>query len=372
MLQVDLRAPGIAPTQRVWRLFPGRGYKFLEFFARDGVGYLDFPGLVLPKGNLAQVKDWIPRIARSQAVADTLRKLGPDAKFDLPLSQFEKARTGKNRGRFRQGLINFFQEAKSGDFVVLPEPVFMSRIWVGVLEGNDPVSAFYPRFGKTAIPARPIKWLNRFPENSVSTDLSQSLRNQHPFTLIERSLFVEVISLAFGSFVYGDRHVATVYNDLNDFLDSDAALLGAISRLAAAALQSVDEQKAGIDHDLVSLLLRSPPIEYTCTQESDIHSEGFTRYISATPVALVIAAVAAALIGYSQLNSKSDLAKELPQLQFSNTAPNADPACTAKVSQASKMVLEALNIDRTWALCEAARAAAARAGLRSSAQPSKK
>jgi hypothetical protein len=53
MVQVDLRAPTIQPGTRVWRLFPGEGYQFLQSFQDQRVGFLDFPGLILPDGNLA-------------------------------------------------------------------------------------------------------------------------------------------------------------------------------------------------------------------------------------------------------------------------------------------------------------------------------
>ena len=77
--------------------------------------------------------------------------------------------------------------------------------------------------------------LNDVSENMVSLALSQTLRHEHPFTLLERSRFIETFALFYGSFVFDDRHVSTIYNDSSVFLDADAALLGAISRLSAAA-----------------------------------------------------------------------------------------------------------------------------------------
>jgi hypothetical protein len=202
----------------------------------------------------------------------------------------------------------------------------------------------------------------------VSLPLSRSLRHQHPFTLLERSLHIEVFSLVHGSFVYGDRHVSTIYNDQDDFLDADAALLGAISRLSAAACRSVDLGHAELDvAELINILLRSPPIEYTCSQATDIHSAGFNRYVSGAIIALVIAAVVGAAIEFGVFSTRASLETELPQLQIINTGLNADPQCTARVSDATKRVLHVLGTDKTWALCEAAREAAHRAGLRSSA-----
>jgi hypothetical protein len=186
--------------------------------------------------------------------------------------------------------------------------------------------------------------------------------------LLEKSLYIEVFSIAHGSFVYGDRHASTIYNTQSDFLDADAALLGAISRLAAAACQALDQGKPSLGViDLLDVLLRAPPIEYTCSQTADIHSPGFNRYVSGTIVALVIAALVAAYIGFAEKSSKATLDNDINSLVMMNTAAGADPLCTARVSKAAAMVLSALDIDKTWALCEAARAAAKRTGLKSSA-----
>jgi hypothetical protein len=372
-IEIDLDAPTIPVDQRVWRMFPGSGYQFLDTFLDRGQGFLDFPGFVMPEGKLSDAKDLIARVARSQHISERLRKIGPDADTYADLGAFKTARPGNHRARLRQAIINLFEAAKKGDFIILPSPTFMSRVWVGRITDNKIYSALYPkRYGDNKIPARAIRWMAEYPENQLSIPLSTSLRNQHPFTVLEKSLHVEVFSLAYGSFVYGDRHAATVYNDLADFLDSDAAFLGVLSRLAAAAAKSVDEGRAGLGvEEIVDILLRSPPLEYTCSQASDIHSPGFNRYVAGNLVPLVIGAAVATLIGLAAFSSKQNLAQDAQNLTITNSALNADPHCTARVSEASKRVLEALGIERTWALCEAARAAKERAGLRSSATPKK-
>jgi hypothetical protein len=366
MLEVDIRAPSIPRDQRVWRLFPGSGYKFLDAFAQQKVGFLDFPGFEFPEGKLSDAKDLIERIAKSEKLAEDLRAAARGAKAREASKQKPKAT--KKRGRNGQAIINFFEVAKPGDFVVLPEPVYLSNVWVGRFAKPEIVDAFAPRYGDVAIPARAIEWIGKYAENSVSTNLSQALRNQHPFTLLEKSAYLEVFSLAYGSFVHGDHHAATVYNDRNDFLDSDSAFLGVISRLASAAAKSLDESRSSLTPaELLDVLVREPPIEYTCNQAADIHSPGFTRYISGAIVPLVIAAVAAALIGLAQNSTKGALADDVAKLTFVNSGSNADPQCMARVSEASNRVLLALGTERTWVLCEAARNARDRAGMRSSA-----
>jgi len=235
MLQVDLQAPTVSTEHRVWRLFPGEGYQFRESFQEQEVGFLDVPGLELPEGRLARATDILPRIARSQKMLEMLR-LTPNAELDLSLADFMDARSTQKRSRLQNALISFFEVAKKDDFVVLPEPVYMSSLWIGQFISDEVVLGYYRRrYGGISVPARQIRWFRSVPENIVSRVLSQSLRHPHPFTILERSLHLEVLSLVYGSFVYGDRHVSTIYNS-SDFLDADAALLGAISRLAAAAL----------------------------------------------------------------------------------------------------------------------------------------
>ncbi len=372
-MKVDLNAPTISLDRRVCRLFPGNGYKFLQAFRDQRVGFLDFPDLEIPEKPISKATDLISRIARSQAVRDQFLKVGPG--FDpslLALDNFAKARKTPNRSRLMQALINFVEEAKAGDYVVLPEPIFQRVIRIGRITDETITSAKFPKtYGDARIPSRNINWLSKVPENQVSTKLSDTLRHQHPFSLLERSMYTEVFSLVHGSFVYDDRNTATIYNDRSDYLDFDAALLGVISKLAAAAVQSLDEGDASLTQsDLLSVLLRNPPVEYSCTQESDIHSPGFSRYTSGTIVPLVLAAVTAYLIGLSS-NASQELEgpSQEEQLIVLNSAPDADPMCAARVSQASARVLGVIGTKRTFELCEAARAAAKRAGLRSSASP---
>lgn len=235
-IQVDLNAPTIKGDQRVWRMFPGNGYQFLESFLSQQVGYLDFPDLKLPD-DLANATDLIPRIARSQDVGKELFKHGADFHPNtIRLERYAETRHTPNRGRLRQAILNLFLEAKAGDYVVLPEPVYQGNIHIGRISSDGAVTGSYSRrYAKTEIPARQIQWLVTAPENSVSVALAKSLRHQHAFSLLDKSLYIEALSLVHGSFVFGDRHTAMIYNSESDFLDADAALLGAISRLAAAA-----------------------------------------------------------------------------------------------------------------------------------------
>jgi hypothetical protein len=252
----------------------------------------------------------------------------------------------------RQAIINFYEMAAVNDIVLMPEPKYMSRIWVGRFVSQEPSEALYnlnnPYF---LVPARRIEWRKSIKENTISSAMSDALRNQHPFSLVEKSIFIEAFSLAYDSFIYDDRYVATVFSG-DDYLDSDSTLLAIISRLASATYYDVDH---GVDShmmDVISTLLSISPIEYTSSQAIDIHSPGFIRYVSGKAVPLVIVAALAALIGLSESSSKQELAAEISTLEVVNEAPSADPQCAPPVQEATRRLLKAFDIDKTYKICQ--------------------
>lgn len=227
MIAIDLQVRTVSPDNSVWRLFPGAGYRFLDSFMDDGIGYLDFPGLTLPTGKpLDKVANLIPLIALSAAYKERLPS-EPDAKnIVLREKDFANAKHTQSRGRLRQALINFYQTAKSGDLVVLPEPLYTRDVWIGEFVGSTVrYSPYYRRPFDVTVPSRKIRWLSKVKENSLSPILSEALRHQHPFTLVERSRFLEIMSLAYSSFIFKDHHVATIYNG-DDFLNTDSSFIG--------------------------------------------------------------------------------------------------------------------------------------------------
>ena len=310
-------------------------------------------------------------IKRSIALREKIYELGRDVRIDVRTIDITKYRSSDKRTRDENAIINFYYEAAQGDLVVMPEPVQLSRVWIGQIESTHITSAKAPkRYGEYSIPARDIIWLGSVPENSVSTALSASLRQAHAFSLIEKSLYYEVFALAFSSYIYGDRRASTIFN-ADEFLDADSSLIANITKIAAAACQVVASEgrvSAAEQHQLLSILLSNPPVEYSWTQESDIHSRGFTRLTSGSDVPIVASAILAALILLSSCATRDDVKTKVAEIQYVNSSTSADPACNARVSQAAKISLEFMDTETTWKLCEAAREADRRK-IRPSARP---
>ncbi len=368
MIEIDLRAAIIPPQTRVWRLFPGSSYKFLRTFDEQRVAFLDLPGLELPEGELAQADDLLSRVLASQKIAELKRRYGHDHAPDVQPGQFRGARKTTTRGRYRQAVVNFFEVASRGDLVIVPSTLSEGRIRIGqfIQPPNRRVVAFYePRYGDAPIPARPIRWLRTIPEHQVSGNLRSSLRHEHPFTLLERSLFVETLSFAFECFKFGEQCSSVIYNENNDYTDRETALIGLISNLSASLCEYVENNgDDAIDTDVLEIFLSNPGMEYSCSFSSDIHSMGFSRFVGAKPTALAIVACMAALSALSQCATAQEVQSNLAGIAIINSYAPDDDACTAIVSEATQRFLNIFDIDQLWEVCKSMRESQERAGLR--------
>ncbi|TGT91722.1 MULTISPECIES: hypothetical protein [unclassified Mesorhizobium] len=330
---------------------------------------MDLPSLILPEGRLTPNADLLARMLASEKTKEMIADAGNTAvKAVTDLKPFLRARKTSPRMRLLSAIINFYQEAKQGDYIIVPSSLTSRRVYLGKFVSDDVVPEFF-KYGEHPIPSRTINWIANIDEGKISAPLSTSLRHQHAFSLVERSRFIEVFAITNGSYKYGDRTVATIYNKQDDFLDADSALIGIISKLSASACAAMqNREKMG---DTLASLVSSVPIEFTCSQESDIHSEGFTRFISSALTPLVIAAVLACLLTADVNGGQVNIHNELKSIQIVNSLSPDDP-CVPHVSMATKMILKSIDIQTTYELCKAAHAAKDRAGLEPTAKGASK
>lgn len=370
MAKIDLRAPIISGDTRVWRLFPGGSYKFLSTFKADQVAFLDVPGFEMPDVKLSEANDLPTRIRRTEVMMEKLSREGREAIPRITEDDLQNFRVGKKRQRNQQAIINFYEVAKTGDLVVVPDQLSIGRVMIGVFaqqRAKLPHVTVPNIYGPVPVPARPINWLANVPENKVSTPLSSSLRHQHPFNLLEKSLFLEVFSLAFSSYVYNDHYSATIFNTKDDYLDRETSLIGLVSTLSATFCEKVSKGEEN-HFDLLDAIFEQASIEFHCSQAADIHSEGFNRFTSAKATPLVIAAFFAALSFLATADSQQQMEKMVDHIEFVNTFATEHDECTALVSKTTNLMLKSMNGDKLWKKCQSMKDAEQRAGLTSSAK----
>lgn len=117
----------------------------------------------------------------------------------------------------------------------------------------------------------------------------------------------------------------------------------------------------------LSALFDEVPIEFTCSQESDIHSVGFTRLISASITPLIVVSVLACLLSADMTKSMAEVKESITQVNITNSISKDDP-CVAPVSEATNIILKSLDVEAIYGLCRAAHEARKRAGLDPSAK----
>ncbi|WP_292578231.1 hypothetical protein, partial [Mesorhizobium sp.] len=202
MLQIDLRAVSVPGNARVWRLFPGSDYKFLNYFTRNGTAFLDLPGMTFPEGKLTPSAELLARTLASGKVKELVLAQEHEAARAVDWRTFIKSRRTSPRMRLVSAVINFYQEAKQGDYIIVPSSLANRRVHLGLIVSNE-ISWTNYRYGENSIPTRQIKWVGSIDEGKISASLSVSLRHQHAFSLVERSHFIEVFALVNGTYTYG-------------------------------------------------------------------------------------------------------------------------------------------------------------------------
>lgn len=350
-------------------MFPGSNYRFLDTYFDTSTAFLDFPGLEIPTPPKTASPELFQRMVLAARNKEAILANGAQAALSTDWQSISGAKRTKSRGRLLQALVNFYGQAEQGDYLIVPSTLSDARVYVGQFVDNAIRDVVFGKYGDHPLPARNINWIAGINENKLSTALSQSLRAQHPFSLVEASRFIEVFAVANQSLVYGDAHVATIRNEKDDFLDVDASLLGNLSKLAAAAVMASEGATTGtpLTTDLLRVLLANVPLEYSCQQESDVHSEGFNRFISAARTPLVIAATLAFLLALPSPLTEAGYRQAVAQFVLENSLAPTDTTCAPPVSAATKLLLNAMDFDTATALCEAATDAERRAGLTPSA-----
>jgi len=251
---------------------------------------------------------------------------------------------------------------------VVPTQVWNEKILIGQFAGRRIVNTALRReYGDSSIPARRVEWLSEIDERKISGELSSSLRHQHPFSLIERSLYNEIFSIAYHNFFSPESFSSLLLNNNAEFLDSDSAFIGLISNISAYANYLSDRAELvaaqPVVHDILNLFFEGVPIDYSCAQSSDIHSAGFTRLISSKATAITTAAVLAILCGLAIYSSQDSIANDAQNVMVTNSLAAADDICTPKVSESAAIVLRSIGFDDLWKACQRAKAMQDRTGL---------
>ncbi len=367
MVAVTLTAARISDETKIWRLFPGGSYKFLSTFEDKRLAFLDLPGLEFDRGKLSADPKLLSKILASGAIADAKREYGPDTQVDFDVTAFPRPRRTKARGRLRQAVINFYENAKAGDLIVVPSTLSEGIIRIGKFE-HPPARRLQgrvkERYGNTTIPARRIEWLASVSEHQVSQPLRESLRNQHPFSIIENSLYAEVLSFSYKNFIFGEQFSALIHNNKDDYTDRETALLGMISKLSAAFSEDVENGiPAPQSTSALDKFFLDSSVEFSCSHSSDIHSKGFNWFRGARQTAFVMVLTLGALAALHEYSNSADILQDAGNVSYIIELPDQNDPCIPNITDATKRLISSFEPEQLWEMCKRAKEAQDRAGL---------
>lgn len=349
---VDLATTIVPRDHKIWKLFPGKEYKFGRQISEAKVAFLDVRGLdeLDGKPNEWDRDDLLEVISKDRWERQNAQKL---EKSERRISAGDK-----QTATFIEGLFN---EAKKGDFILVPGAGYGGVVSIFELtSGPGSVTLYEGQDGRTfnTYLGRKMKWLGSVPNRKLKLPVLERLQTPMAFFdmgNVGREAFYEAV---LGNFVYDGEYVATYrvkkedYNSRDnriastwmefvDLVSSEDALAGAI---AASRDKSI--------HELLDVG------ELTEEQRSDlsinINSPGeiLMRAMSMTPlIGLALFPLAASGVSYEQA-----LAADIHM----TTLGGAVDSCTAEVQSSVKSILEAMGAERWLKACElAARAKSA-------------
>ncbi len=286
-ITLDLRATPVRQDVKIWRVFPGQGYAFLDKFAQHSVVFLDLPEAVLPEVEITtqtpHIREIVKRAAAFHdyfgAMAQFLRQGEGDvpSRPSMALQDYTSIGALGRVGTGVSALINMFGAAQSGDLVIVPEQPRERAVRIGEFLGGPlsrEVVAFEASEAVWRVSARPVKWLARVDEFRIPRSVSSSLRHQVAISETSDLYILELLDLAYGAYIFGrGTKGARVDTSAAEFSDQDnldlSLMIKLCSRIAWEA--SIGPQSSNPFEDYISRLL---PEEGNLSISTNINSPG--------------------------------------------------------------------------------------------------
>lgn len=223
---VALEAYVLPDDHRIFKVSPGKTYRFYQEVKRANAIFLDVRGLDSLDGHPVT---WSDR-ELLEVIADDRwdrelksRERGNEAHGSEGISKTDRTRLG-----FLKALLG---EAKKGDLVIVPVEGYSKDVLIGeLLDEPWDVRSIEARDGEdgtfTYI-GRRVRWRASQPKRFFSGEMIKALHTQTALFSLGRSLHEEVYRLAYRNFVYRDNFVAEFYTSKTRFTSEDSAVVSA-------------------------------------------------------------------------------------------------------------------------------------------------
>jgi hypothetical protein len=360
MPTVDLATTIVPDDHKIWKLFPGEGYKFDNLIDAQRVAFLDVRGLDrLPENpanwdrerleNLVSLDRWRRQVAATGNQTD--RRVSP---------------ADKRTATFVDGLIS---SAKKGDFLAIPTPGPTGKINIYELVSRaGAVSRFEAQDGRGVYTylGRRVRWLGAISKRAFKYEVVELLQTPVAFFDLGDSGREVIYDEILGNYVYEGNFVAKYHVGKEEYNSRDNRIVSTWMEfvdLATSEKDFVRALRATRSNSITAILDHSRLAEELRSDLSiNINSPGDIIMAAkrlAPLIGLVLFQLASTGVSYNDaLGAEAHM----------TILGGAVDGCTAQIDASVKNIVEAMGANRWIEACEVAQSAAENAHLSTDAK----
>ena len=347
-LVVNLDAYIIPDDHKIYKLFPGKTYRFHNMVKDAAVAFLDIRGLEQLPENPEQWDD------------KEVLKIIADDRWNRELERISRGakaqggpgvnRTDKRNLTFLKGLL---LDAKKGDLIVMPADGYTRDVMIGELVDEPAktvrVDAADGEATFTYV-GRRVRWLAARQKRFFSQAVIDLLHAQTAFFSFPRSHHEEIYRITYENFVYGDVFVSTFETTKQHFTSDDnfSVSLWFKSMSSLRHVVETDGEKRLAKKSFYDLALLPTPDTQQDELSININSPGHFLLRSAGQFALVVMSLFILAMASPDAAFGGDVVVQ------AKVVGNANPECLVELSHKTRVYLETLGLERWETACNVA------------------
>jgi hypothetical protein len=353
--EIDLATTIIPSDHKVWKLFPGEGYKFLRLMSDSNLVFLDIRGLPKLGEDASRWDD--DRLANAVSKDRWQRQ---NATRENPTERRITA-VDKATATYVKGLLLV---AKKGDLVVVPHEGSSGAISIGQFS-TDPnsleqIDAQDGRKEYSYI-GRPVKWLARLYKRDIPLEVLERLQTPVAFFNMGDSGRILFYKSAFNNFCYDGLNYAEFRTQKDVFTSRDNRNLSTWFELIEVLEASLSDGAVASRLKKERLLDIIDSVDIAEEDRADlainINSPGsvIMQAIAQTPlIALALYPMAVQAVPYEQARAATISAKSV-------SAKKVD--CEGSVAVSVRQILNNMGADKWTEACKIAQRASEQSTL---------
>jgi hypothetical protein len=361
---IDINAKHVPGQRRVWRMFPGERYRFLGSFLKNGIVFLELPGLCLPDVRIAEdnlrlnealhlsrdIDNWIRsyrKYLRSSMTGE------PPSKPERELASYAGQSLRRDQHGDLGAVRNLFGAAEAGDLIVVPDRISTRQVMIGEFLDAPEIRVVHSEpehfLGETT-PARRVRWFPAVDELRIPRELASILRIPPAISQVPKTFEASVFESSYGTFYRTNEFSARITIGGQDFDTQNTFDFGSIAKFASVICFANDSRVEEFHASLVNYADVFVSPEYQPAVSLNINSPGVGSLKAATFVPIFFAALFALL-------ATADAAEQPKPSEIAviNSAEADGDPCAAKVSETVRETLKVMGYDQWKLQCERAK-----------------